>query len=309
VRGASGADRTGVRRWVPTAVIGALLLGLLLTWGGWLVSGGSLHWVASPSMGMAIPEGSLVASQPVAAGHPLRVGEAIVFREPGTTTVFVHRVVRVLPGGRSLTKGDLERTPDPWIVLPSDVIGSVQASIPAIGWIYHSATWLFLSSAVLLAMSMFVGRRARRWLLLLGPVVVLAVPLLRYHPLVDGYVLGTSQHGAVGAAHIVDSGVLPVHFTVPGGRSVYSAPGQAVDVTGRVPRHGTGPGGIPIHIAAALPWWGWLVVVLVCLSPLAVLELDVRRARRAAPESEPEPEPGHGGTTPAVGDAGVAAPR
>jgi hypothetical protein len=261
-------------------------------------------------MGTAIPEGSLVASRPVPAGQPLRVGEVIVFREPGATTVFVHRVDRVLPGGRLLTKGDLERSPDPWVVRPSDVIGSVQTSIPAIGWIYHSATWLFLSAAVLLATSLFVGHRARRWILLVGPVVVLAVPLLRYHPLIDGTVLGTSQHGTLAAAHIVDSGILPVHFTMTGGHPVYSAPGQAVDVAGRVPRHGTGPGGIPIHVTAALPWWGWLIVALVCLSPLAVLEVDVRRARRAAsgrgPGAELEPPPDHGGTTPGVGDAATA---
>ena len=284
---AGSGPRFAARRWWPSAVVGGALVALFLAWAGWLLAGGGLYWVSSPSMGEAIPEGSLVASMPIPTGGVIRTGEVIAFREPGTSTVFVHRVVEVLPGERYLTKGDLERTPDPWVLQRSGVIGRVRATVPAVGWIYHSATWFFLGAAVLVVTSMFAGRRTRRWIRLLGPVVLLAVPLLRYRPLVDGYVLQSTQHGTVGAAHIVDSGILPVVFTMKNGRSTYAAPGQAVDVTGQVPAHGTGPHGVPIHIAASLPWWGWLIVVLLCLTPLLALEMDVRRRRALAALAAP----------------------
>ena len=304
-RGAGSDWPAALHRWWPTAVVGGVLVALLLAWAGWLLAGGGLFWVSSSSMGETIPEGSLVASMPIPASQPIRTGEVVVFREPGTTNVFVHRVVQVLPGERYLTKGDLERNPDPWVLQRSGVIGGMETSIPGVGWIYHSATWLFLGAAILVGTSMYAGRRTRRWIGLLGPVVLIAVPLLRYRPLVDGYVLQSTQHGAVGTAHIVDSGVLPVHFAMHGGRSVYAAPGQAVDVLGKVPSGGTGLHGVPIHIAAALPWWGWLLVVVVCLSPLLVLEVDVRRRHALALAMAPV-----GPAAPAeagVGDDGAAA--
>lgn len=172
------------RNWAALC-ISAALIALALTWGGWLLSGGRLFMVSSPSMGTVAPVGSLVATQPLPMSVELHKGEIVVFEpRPGHSLTYVHRIYQVLPGGRFLTKGDLNQVPDPWLITRGDIIGTPQAIIPAIGWIYTWATWLFFGAAVLLAAGLFMPRRYRRWVLALGPVVLIAVPLLKYRPLI-----------------------------------------------------------------------------------------------------------------------------
>ena len=268
-------------RWPLVAV--AFLAVLALAWGGWLVTGGRLYWVASPSMGEAAPEGSLVVSAPPPPGANLRVGQIVVFHTPGSTSTYVHRVVAVLPGDRYRTRGDLERVADPWVLTRADLDGTVVAVIPAVGWLYHTATWFLLGGACLVVLGMSVGPAGRRWVRYFGPALLLAVPIFRYRPLVAGYVLGTSQHRGTAAVHLVGSGILPARYSIPGGVPVYAAPGQAVTLTGPLPTGARGVAEVPIHMAAAFPWWGWLLLVAMVAAPLLFLELEVHRVRRAAP--------------------------
>ncbi len=248
--------------------------------------------VSSPSMGTVAPVGSLVATQPLPMSVELHKGEIVVFEpRPGHSLTYVHRIYQVLPGGRFLTKGDLNQVPDPWLITRGDIIGTPQAIIPAIGWIYTWATWLFFGAAVLLAAGLFMPRRYRRWVLALGPVVLIAVPLLKYRPLIGGYLYGSGRRGRFVTARIVDTGLLPVHFSPSGGHSVYAAPGQEVLVGGLIPKHSSS---LDIRISAALPWWGWLSVIVLCLVPLMVTAGSywLKRSISAAPDDSVGGTPG-----------------
>ena len=283
------------RRW-PTFCISSVLVALALIWVGWLVSGGGLFMVGSPSMGMAAPVGSLVATQPLTRSAEVRVGDIVVLEpHPGYSLTYVHRIYRVLPGDRYLTKGDLNAEPDPWVITRGDVIGTPQAIIPAIGWIYKCASWLFLGAAALVAVALFVEERLRRWLLALGPALLFAVPLLWFRPLIGGFLYGSGRRGRLVAANVVNTGILPVHFSPAVGRIVHAAPGQEVLVTGLAPKHHS----FDIRISAALPWWGWALVILACLLPLILVALDDRLSR-------PDRPPVEGTAVPDVPESGAS---
>jgi hypothetical protein len=237
-------------------------------------------------MGEAAPVGSLVVTRPVPLGKSLHVGEVVVFRVPESTTVFVHRVVQVMANGHYRTKGDLEQVPDPWVITASNVIGKPVAIIPAIGWVYKLTVWFFLGATILVVADIFADKRKRRWLRIVGPILLLVIPLWRYHPLVGGYVLGSSNRKTESVARIVDTGILPVDFSMSGGSLVYAAPGQAVYIFStrhiNLAQNRSGSMILPIRVVVALTWWGWVLLVLVCMLPLLFLEIDIRYARYRA---------------------------
>jgi len=266
---ATPSPRTRARRpWGLRAMTAAVVvLGLL--WGGWLLAGGSLSWVASPSMGPVAPIGSLVASRPLPPGAHLHLGEIVVFApHPGLSTTYVHRIEAVLPHGRFLTRGDLNQVQDPWTITRAQIVGVPVAIVPALGWVYRCATWLCLAGVALVGLGLFASARVRRWILALGPVVLVAVPILLYRPFISGYLYDTGRHGRTEYAALVDTGVLPVYFTPSHGPARRAAPGHEVIVHGLLPRHGSE---MAIRVSAALPWWGWAIVVAICLTPLMVL--------------------------------------
>lgn len=278
------ARRHRTTRW-PTMLLSAALVALALTWGGWILSGGGLFWVGSPSMGTVAPVGSLIATQPLAPASRLSVGQVVVFEAgSGRSATYIHRISEALPGGRYLTKGDLNQSPDPWVITRANVTGTPQAIIPAIGWIYKCTSWVFLGAAVLMAVALFVEERRRRWILALAPVVILGVPLLRYQPLIGGFVYGSGRKGRLASAAIVDTGILPVRFAPTLGRAVHAAPGQEVTVTGISTKHSSI---LDIRVTAALPWWGWALVVMVCLVPLVLIAWRVRHSRLPGPVAVP----------------------
>jgi hypothetical protein len=262
------------RRW-PVITLTSLLVALSLAWGAWLISGGGLFWVGSPSMGVVAPVGSLVATQPLPSTAKLHTGEIVVFDpHPGLSVTYVHRIYKAIPGGRYLTKGDLNAAPDPWVITRDDIIGTPRAIIPVIGWIYKCATWLFLGAAALVFVALFVGQRQRRWILALGPPVLVAVPLLKFRPVIGGFVYGSGQRGRLVTVNVVDTGILPVRYLPANGSAVRAVPGQEVLVSGLASRHSSE---LSIRIEAALPWWGWALVVVLCLVPLAMVMIRSRR--------------------------------
>ncbi len=264
----------GGRRWAAV-VLAAFLVVLLVTWGGWLLSGGRLFWVGSPSMGEAAPVGSLVATRPVGSIAAIHVGEIMVFHPPGSTQTYVHRIYSIGPGPTYRTKGDINTLPDPWVIGPKNLVGREVAIIPALGTVYRSAAWLFIGAAVLAAVSWLTRGRLRRSILVLAPVVLVGVPLWLLRPLIGGEVLLVAPAGSHLAVRAVATGILPEHFTTAGYGSIYAAPGQVVTVAGRLPSRGHATS---IQVSAALAWWGWLVVALFCLVPVALYEWHSRRA-------------------------------
>ncbi len=236
-------------------------------------------------MGTVAPVGALVVTRPLGAGTQLHAGDLIVFRaRVGRPTVYVHRIYKVLRGDLYMTKGDLNSAPDAWVISRTQIIGTPVAIIGAVGWLYKLAAWLCLGALVLVCLALALPRAGRRWVIALGPALLIALPLLRYQPLTSGFLYGYGQHGRRVVARVVDTGILPVNLTPTNGRAGSARPGQEVRVVSRPePGHPTAS----IRVSAALPRWAWPLLALACLSPLAACELE----RRLGAEEGPAPAP------------------
>ncbi|HLI56046.1 MAG TPA: signal peptidase I [Actinomycetota bacterium] len=93
--------------------------------------------VLSGSMAPGIPVGSLVIDTPERPDQ-IRVGQVLTYQIPvGDHRVETHRVIRVLHGGANpvfQTKGDANRTPDPWVAqVTSPTLWRVRAVVPDAG--------------------------------------------------------------------------------------------------------------------------------------------------------------------------------
>lgn len=88
-----------------------------------------VYVVHTGSMSPTIPSKSAVVVQE----HQYHVGEVIAFTEHGT--IVTHRLVAIHSNGTITTKGDANRTVDPWRdVHTSDIIGGVVAAPHMVGY-------------------------------------------------------------------------------------------------------------------------------------------------------------------------------
>jgi len=135
------------RTRITAAVLGSLLVAVAL---GFAVRGILTHQfyaVATGSMSPTIPTKSLVVVDP---GH-YQLGEPITFTHKGA--LITHRYVGVNADGTLVTKGDANRTPDPFEVRPADVLGGVVASPAQLGyWLVYLKNPAGLGSVVLFMM-------------------------------------------------------------------------------------------------------------------------------------------------------------
>jgi signal peptidase I len=278
---------------VALAVAGALGSGAWLYATGWRLS-----TVATPSMSPSLPVGAAVVSRPLHA--PARVGEVIVFRPPGDTHLYVHKVVAVLPGPSYRTKGDNDALPDPWTVPAGDVVGDVVASVPDLGWLVLGAP--LIGAAILGAAVLGVLLpRWRRWLVLDALSAGLLLVSLRLHPFVRWQVVTTSASKGATRAWLFDTGVLPIRVRTVRG-DVVIAPGHAAVIVGHGSRSPL------LGVSPDLGHAGWLVVGTVSAVPVAVALLaawlgpviSARRARARARAATPAPSSSRYRPQPAV---------
>jgi hypothetical protein len=294
----------------PSSLVAIGLTLLAVAWVSWLAMGGGLYWVGSPSMGQAAPVGSLVITMPVSPTAPIHVGQIYVFHPfLGKPTTYIHRIHAALGHGQYMTKGDLNQVTDPWVIARANIVGKPVAIIEGLGWVYKFATWLFLGSALLVVLSQTLHRRLRPWVAALGPALLVAVPLHRYHPLIGGLLYGVSQNGRHVTAQVVNTGALPVTFVPYGGPAVHALPGQEVFVHGLA---APGATGLAIALHVTMAWWGWLLVGMFCLIPIPVVEAHRRAALRHAvdelnPVDELDDNAADGSVTEGADIAGPAA--
>lgn len=77
-----------------------------------------------------IPVASAVLVNPHQAPRP---SDVITFQGKGEVTT--HRLLRIKRDGTLVTKGDANRTPDPWKLTRANVIGTVTYHLPMLGWL------------------------------------------------------------------------------------------------------------------------------------------------------------------------------
>lgn len=282
-------------RWLPVvvAVAAAAALGI------WTLQGGRVLVMTTPSMGTALPAGSVVVTRPLGA-TTLRRGMIVAFRVPSSGEVYVHRVAQLLAGGRFRTRGDLNASDDGWELTDQAVVGVPVASAPIIGWVLLGLPYALAALAAGLLLALALPRWARGAVRSAAVGASFALPLYMIRPLVRvtvasaGRVTRTYGHiltaplarpsgrpvvarvldgGATIAtslrsdtrfvARLVDGGMLPLRVTLRGAHHLIQ-PGTA----GTIAVH-LGKSSATLAARAVLPWWGWAIIVAFVLMPVA----------------------------------------
>jgi signal peptidase I len=131
------ADLAGIVQWS----VGFVVLGLLMV--SLLSLPFQLYAVRTGSMEPAFGRKDLV----LVHKSEWQLGQPITFTHNGE--VITHRLVSVNADGTFATKGDANKTPDPWVVQPRETIGAVVASVPKLGyWLVYLKSITGLASVI-----------------------------------------------------------------------------------------------------------------------------------------------------------------
>jgi signal peptidase I len=282
---ASGRPRANVAQTVWYGTV-ALLAAFLVICAVWTLTGGRTFVVSTPSMSPGIPVGSLVLTRPLPASGP-KVGQIIAFHPPNEPkTTYTHRLVKILPDQTYSTKGDLDTSPDAWVITRKDIVGVATHHFKRVGWLVRALPWLALGSILLMGAVTFIPRKRRRIAYFVGGTIVLSVPVLVLKPLVRGVFAGSGLISGRIHAMVVNTGLLPLRFAMTGAPTQHTAAGYPATLIARPPKNGH----LLITGTVGLGFWGWLILVLVCLSPLFIALL-VPPEWWDAEELDAEPEP------------------
>jgi hypothetical protein len=264
----------------------------------WDLTGGKLLVMETASMCPKVCVGALVAERPVLG--PLHVGELVTFHPPGALTeTYTHEIWQILPDGMFRTKGVANPQEDPWLVARSSIVGKAELTVWGLGWVLKVLPFLSIGVAL------WVGARRsmaekwrwewdRTWMTALW-----VLPMWSVRPLVRTAVISLAPdpaHAHWSVETVVNTGILPAAFSAGGGRpAVQVGTTQVTRVAGPLSRHGA-----PVlHETVSLCWWGWAVLGLVVVSPMAGYlwhlardaESRGRRSAGRAPVHRASPEP------------------
>jgi signal peptidase I len=149
---------------IARAAAWALLASMVLLIGTGMVLWGEgyrLYAVRTGSMTPTYPTGSLVVDRPVPSGTTPTVGQVITFRT--AAGLVTHRLAARTSAGLH-TKGDANRSQDPWTLPARNVVGEVVGGVPGGGYLLvflHQPTGVpslvLLTLSVLLAWQVFFG--------------------------------------------------------------------------------------------------------------------------------------------------------
>lgn len=283
-------NRVARAAWYSTV---AVLAAFLVVAAIWTVTGGRSFVVSTPSMSPKVPVGSLVLTRPVPPGGP-KVGQIIAFHPPSEPkTTYTHRVVKVMPGPTYLTKGDLDSSPDAWVVMPKNIIGVATHHYRGIGWLVRALPWLALGAVVLMGIAAFTPRNRRRITYFVGGTIVVSIPILILRPLVRGVFAGSGLFGGRVHALVVNTGLLPLRFKMKGAVTQHTAAGYPAHLSAKPPASGH----LLITGTVDLSLLGWILLVLICLAPLLIALTvppkywDGEEETDSAPELAAGPEP------------------
>lgn len=254
-----------VRERSVLGIIGRALVGVSVAaaigWGALLVAGWRFFVVTTPSMSPQVPVGALVVAEPA---ERLHLGEVAVFRPPGYSQTFVHTVVQVGPGGTYRTKGLLDAVPDPWTITDANVLGRVAGVVPVAGFAVQAFPFWVALGALAWGTDRLLRRRHRAAVLGLATALGLEVPVVLGHALVGMQLVNMVATGKTARAFVVATGFLPERLQLGTGRAVTVATGHAATLSGAFTSH------LAVVARSALPWWGWIAVLVVCGMPLWV---------------------------------------
>jgi signal peptidase I len=122
-----------IARRIALSVCALIFLTFAVTAGIAWQKGYRIYVIHTGSMTPSLRPGDAVLDRP--APTTVAIGEVVTFGvNSGPDSVVTHRVNAIDADGIK-TKGDANRTPDPWTVKPSDVVGSKVATLPYMGYV------------------------------------------------------------------------------------------------------------------------------------------------------------------------------
>ncbi len=261
-----GGARRGWR--VPKVVVAVAIAALLVSAAVFWSLGGRWLDVRTPSMGTAAPVGTLVLTVPTTVAE-LQVGDVISFHpEDRAETVYTHRVVEVVGDGVH-TRGDINGATDPWMIRDPGLLGRVAVSVPALGWLVRALP-LLVAGALLLwgASALLVPERWRGTVRMLSATALFSWTVVRLRPFLGVTQLASTGDDGVVRLSLVSTGLLPVRVhptNLDGITPLDLRSGQ----TGVLAVSGNPPGGrVDLATSLHLSPLGWVVLALVCLTPL-----------------------------------------
>jgi len=122
--------------WKGTIIY--IVLGFLIAYGFNAALGFALNTdtpvvaVFSESMVPTYNKGDMII---VVGDKNLSIGDVVVFDSPARSYPIIHRVYNITEDGKILTKGDNNRSVDPWKTDLSLVHGKSVLRIPLLGWV------------------------------------------------------------------------------------------------------------------------------------------------------------------------------
>lgn len=280
-----------ITKWV-LAVSAIILIGMA---GIAFILGWRTHYLITPSMGEALPVGSLVVTSPTTSDE-LAIGD-VVTADIGQGLTRTHRVVNFSPEG-AVTQGDLNDAPDVVPVTDRTLIGKVVFSAYGLGWLaqmipYIAGGGLLMWLLTLRTDDPVLSSRYRS----LGVFLGLSLAIILVKPLFGVALLGTDTAGTTdepyAEAHVVSTGLLPVRVEGMGEGGTSTETLKASGRDGFAQAHEPSDGGEYLfRPTPAITWPWWIVLSTVVAAPwiwyYAQHRLILRREKRTKPIDETE---------------------
>jgi hypothetical protein len=193
----------------------------------------------------------------------------MVFEPPTGGPEFAHEIVKVLPDGRYQSKGLLNTSKDPWVLTNADMRGRVISILPMLGRVMQAIP-IWVACVLVYLLGGMAIPRYRFEVGMLALTAGLVVPLVLFRPLISATVITAMMVHHDLKVYLVSTGVL--NSWAGTGRSVFMAAGH----TAILQMHNTS-GFVAIPLRAALIWWQWVIMALICGSPLWLSLIQARR--------------------------------
>ncbi len=155
--------RKRIKEIVSVLIAVALLAPAIIYLIPFVVDGYYSSVIMSGSMEPAVQVGSIVVTQKIDVDN-VNAGDIIVFHRSDSKTL--HRVIDKIVENESYyfkTKGDANEDPDPWIVQPEQVQGSLLLTIPYYGYlIYYAGTSIGFVLMVITPATLLIANEVRK---------------------------------------------------------------------------------------------------------------------------------------------------
>ncbi|WKD58848.1 S26 family signal peptidase [Corynebacterium caspium] len=281
---------TGIKRplQLVAGILSATLLLLLLIG---FASGWRSFVVTTPSMGTALPVGTLAITKPANISE-LAVGD-VVTAEVGEDFTRTHRVI-TLNENSIYTKGDLNGSRDPLALKQENIVGKIAFSSPVLGWILRMIPIIIVVWAVVYLLSRRIDdpiNRHRYRMLAVFCGFALSIVIVR--PLYGTALLSMRVENAHdgeavhAVAHTVNTGLMPIKVDGVGKDGTSTGPMSPTGTDGYSKAYEVNKDGkFVFQPRPALSWPWWIGMLLLVISPFAWYYPHYRRILKKEAELE-----------------------